>query len=207
MVGGDRVSAPMVLPGLYEFSTIAGGSYTIIPANVAETEDLSATTSGDAHTTVVNAGFSDWHARQLSANAVNDYVSYTVPNLSAGSYHIYVGADAGANRARFQLSAGPSGGSLVDIGSAQDTYSSTNMVQLLPIRLTPPTTVSLWTNLLSEYDCGVLEVPSTGSYDFKFTVDGKDAASSGYALVLDYIKFAPSATAAPGPPLTATLYG
>jgi hypothetical protein len=207
MVGANHISAPMVLPGLYEFPTVAGGSYDIVPAYVAETENLSATTSGDAHATVVNAGFSDWRGQQFSANAVNDYVTYTVPNLSAGTYHVYVGADAGANRGSFQLAAGPSGGSLVDIGSAQDTYSSTNMAQLLPIRLTPPTTVSLWTNLLSEYDCGTLEVASTGNYDFKFTVEGKNPSSSGYALVLDYIKFAPPLTAASGPPLTATLAG
>jgi len=206
MVGGGRISAPMVLPGLYEFSTVAGGSYTIVPANVAETENLLATTSGDAHTTVTNAGFSDWRARQFSANAVNDYVTYTVPNLSAGTYHIYVGADASPTRGSFQLAAGPSGGALANIGSTRDTYSSTNMVQLLPIRLTPPTTVSLWTNLLTEYDCGTLEVTAGGDYDFKFTVTGKNASSSGYALVVDYIKFSAENSAA-GPALAVTLLG
>jgi hypothetical protein len=206
MVGGDRISAPMVEPAVYEFPTVAGGSYDIVPAHVAETEDLSATTSGVPHSTVDNAGFSDWQGQQLSASAVNDSVTYTVPNLSAGTYQVYVGADAGPNRGTFQLAAGPSGGGLTNIGSPQDTYAVSNLTQLLPMSLTPPTTLALWSHRRTEYDCGTLDVPATGSYDFQLTVVGKNASSSGYTLVLDYIRLSP-VIASPGPTLDVALIG
>lgn len=193
-LGTNYVNALMVLPGLYEFSTIAGSNYTIIPANVAETENLSATTSGDALTTVTNAAFSNVRGRQFSANAAGDYVTYTVNNLSAGTYHVYIGADAGVNRGEFQLSCGPSGGTLNNVGSVQDTYSATNVAYLMPIRLTTTTNfITLWTNMVRELDCGTFEVASAGNYDFKFAVDSKNASSSGYTLVLDYIKLTPAA--------------
>ena len=34
-LGSNYVDAPMVLPGLYQFSTIAGSNYTVTAANVA----------------------------------------------------------------------------------------------------------------------------------------------------------------------------
>ncbi len=205
-LGDNYVDAPMVLPGLYQFSTIAGSNYTILPANVAETEKLSATTStGDSHQVVTNAAFSNWRGTVLSANAANDYVSYVVSNLTAGTYHVYVGADAGANRGQFQLACGPNGGSLANVGSMQDTYSPTNVAYLLPIHLSTPTNyIALWTNMLQEMDCGILQVPADGNYQFKFSVTGKNAASSGYNLAFDYIKLTPAAVSGPAPSLTVT---
>ena len=37
--GSSLVSAPMVLPGLYQFSTTAGSNYSILPATIAEAEN------------------------------------------------------------------------------------------------------------------------------------------------------------------------
>jgi alpha-L-fucosidase 2 len=194
LLGTTPVTAPMVLPGLYQFSTVAGSNYTIVPAAVAETENLAAAFSaGDSHRIVTNAAFSGWRGTQLSANAAGDYVTYTVPNVSAGTYHIVIAADAAANRGQFQLAVGPSGGTLTNIGPVQDTWSPTNLAYLLPIRLTTPTNViSLWTNMLQEFDCGTWNAPSNGNYGFRFSVAGKNSSSFGYNLVLDYIKFAPA---------------
>jgi alpha-L-fucosidase 2 len=203
-LGPDYVAAPMVLPGLCQFSTVAGNSYTILPAKVAETENLTASFSaGDTHQVVTNAAFSNWGGTRLNANAPGDYVTYTVTNLSAGYYHLYIGADAGNERGTFQLACGPSGGVLSSVGTVQDTYSPTNLAYLLPINLNTPTNIIvLWTNLLREFDCGAWQAPSNGNYQFKFTVAGKNAASTGYTLSFDYLKFAPmSAPAAVQPVL------
>jgi hypothetical protein len=194
-LGTNYVDAPMVVPGLYQFPTFAGSNYTITAANVLETENLSATTSGDAHATVTNAAFSSWRATQLSANAANAYVTYTVPNLSAGTYHIHVGADAGANRGRFQLACGPESSPLTNVGAVQDTYSATNVVYLLPIMLSTPTNrILLWTNMLKEFECGTWQAPANGNYQFRFTAVDKNASSSGYVLSLDYVKLTPAAS-------------
>ena len=192
-LGSNYLDAPMVLPGLYEFSTIAGSNYSVTAANVAETENLSVlASSGDTHSVVTNAAFSNWRGTRLNANAANDYVTYVVSNVTAGAYHLYVGADAGTDRGKFQLSVGSTSGSLTDVGSEQDTYSPTNVTYLLPIRLTTPTNlIVLWTNLLREYDCGTWEAPSNGNYQFKFAVTGKHTSSDGYILAPDYIKFTP----------------
>ena len=207
-LGADYVDAPMVLPGLYEFPTTAGSNYTIVPANIAEVENLPATFSvGDTARIVTNAVFSNLRGSQLTANAAGDFVSYTVSNLMAGTYHIRIGADEGADRGQFQLSCGPVGGGLANVGPVQDTYSPTNMAYLLPIHLTTPTNmIVLWTNDLQELDCGTWQAPTNGNYRFNFSVAGRNAASSGYNLVFDYIKFTP-ASAPSSPTLTVTREG
>jgi alpha-L-fucosidase 2 len=201
MLGTNYISAPMVLPGLYQFSTVAGSNYTIVPANVFETENLSATTSaGDTHQIVTNAAFSNVRGTQLNANAPGDFVTYTLTNVAAGNYHIHIYANAGTNCARFQLACAPVGGVLTNVGSVQDTYSATNMVYLLPLKLTTPTNViSLWTNMVEEFDCGNWQAVSNGNYNFNFNVVDKNAASGGYNLAFDFIKLTPVAASPPSP--------
>ncbi len=201
--GSDYVTAPMVLPGLYQFSTVAGSNYTILPANVAETENLPASFSpGDTHQVVTNAAFSNWRGTRLNANAPGDFVIYTVTNLGAGSYHLFIGADAGIDRGSFQLAGGSSSDPLSNVGSVQDTYCPTNLAYLLPIKLNTPTNmIVLWTNMLREFDCGTWQAPSNGTYQFQFTVVGKNPASSGYNLAFDYLKFAPASVPSAVSPL------
>jgi hypothetical protein len=43
----------------------------------------------------------------------------------------------------------------------------------------------------AEFDLGNATFSSAGSQPFKFTVVGKNSASSGYAISLDYIKLTP----------------
>jgi hypothetical protein len=81
---------------------------------------------------------------------------------------------------------------LASVGPVQDTYAPTNLVYLLPINLTTPTNqILLWTNQLTEFDCGMWLAPSNGNYQFKFTVVNKNSASSGYQLAFDDIKLTP----------------
>ncbi len=196
-LGSNYVSAPMVLPGLYQFATAAGSNYTVLPANIAEAEQLVATTSGAAQQIVTNAAFSNLRAAQFNAVATGNSITYVVSNLVAGTYHVCIGANAGANGGQFQLTTG-AGALWTTVGPVQDTYSPTNMAYLLPIKLTTTTNVIiLWTNMLKEFDCGNWSAPSNGNYNFQFTVTGKNAGSSGYGLTLDYLKFTPATEAAP----------
>ncbi len=196
--GNNLVSAPMVLPGLYQFSTIVGGSYTILPATIVEAENLSVTTSGATEQTITNAAMSNWRASQFNATAAGNSVTYLATNIAAGNYRVIVTANAGTNCGQFQLACSPVGGTYANLGSVQDTYSPTNVTYLMPIKIATPTNViGLWTNLQREFDCGNWTAPSNGNYNFKLTVAGKNAASSGYALTVDFIKFAPATPVAP----------
>jgi alpha-L-fucosidase 2 len=192
-IGATFIDAPMVYPGVYEFPTSAGTAYTIVPANLVETEKLSATTGGDTHQILTNAAFSNSRGTRLNANAAADYVAYTLTNIAAGTWRVRVVADAGSNRGSFQLACGPSG-ALTNVGSTHDTYSATNVTGLYPSNSLSP--VLLWTNMLKEFDCGDWTAPTNGNYQFRFTVTGKHAASSGYTLSFDHIKLIP-ATVAP----------
>lgn len=192
-LGSNYVSAPMILPGLYEFTTLAGSNYTIVPSTAFETEFCPATISaGDTHQATTNAAFSNVRGTKLNANAPGDFVTYTLTNVTAGTYQLRVAADAGTDRARFQLSGGP-GGTSTNIGPVCDTYSATNVVYLLPLHLNLATNfISLCTNMLKEFDCGTWTAPTNGNYDFKFTVVDKNASSTGYWLSFDYIKLTPA---------------
>lgn len=205
-LGSNYITAPMILPGVYEFATVAGSNYTILPATVFETENLAAATSaGDTHQTLTNSAASNFRSTRLNANAASDFVAYTLTNVSAGTYQLRVVADCGADRARFQLAAGPAG-SVTNVGPVQDCYSATNLVYLLPTNTL--TATLLWTNLFREFDCGQWIAPTNGNYEFRCTVTGKNAASSGYMLVFDHIKLTPAASVLvpiDPPTLTATL--
>lgn len=203
---GSPIAAPMVLPGLYQFATTAGGRYTVVPATIAEAENLTAATSGATAQVVTNAVFSNWRAAQFNATAAGNSVTYTVPNVAAGSYHLYIVANANTNCGQFQLACGPTGGTLTNVGTVQDTYCSTNVAYLLPIKTTTTTNIILlWTNMQSQYDCSTWTAPTSGSYNFQLTVTGKNAASKGYGLTVDYIEFAPvTVVSQTSPPLTPT---
>ena len=43
----------------------------------------------------------------------------------------------------------------------------------------------------AEFDVGKVTISATGNQFFKFTVVGKNAASSGYTMTFDYIKLIP----------------
>ena len=159
---------------------------------------MSATTSGATQQIITNAAMSNWRAAQFNATAPGNSVTYLVTNVAAGTYHLYIAANAGTNCGQFQLACGTNGGAFTDVGSVQDTYSSSNMVYLLPIRINTPTnSVLLWTNMQREFDCGNWTATNTGNYNFRLTVTGKNTGSSSYVLMPDYIKLAPPSAPAP----------
>lgn len=119
-------------------------------------------------------------AEILNANAVGDYVQYTIPVNRTGTYRVKVRLRKDSSRGQFRLSI--AGGAA---GPAQDSYSS----------VIPPGTVGHEAAVNYKYeilDLGPVTFTTTGSKTFRFTVSGKNASSSGYGLTLDYIHLSPT---------------
>ena len=129
-------------------------------------------TSGDP-VRIITGSFSDGSASILDATAVGDYITYLVPNLPAGAYHIWVGTKKHLDRGQFQLSIGRADdfGNAKNVGAVQDEYSATD--------------------LYTELDLGLWSPGTTSDKWFRFTVTGKNAASSGYSICFDYFRLEP----------------
>lgn len=143
-----------------------------------QTEKLLTLQNSDPHVQVSTPGsdtsttFSNGIGTNLQSNGVNDFVIYTVPVPAAGNYNVRVRVRKGSNRGKFQLgwSNNPAG-PWTNIGGVQDLYSSSTSFQELNLNSATPTNIS-----------------STGQKYFRFLVTGKNGSSSGYQLVLDYIR-------------------
>lgn len=152
-------------------SAILAGQYFIRYAY--ETENLTVVdSSGDTHRIVSDTRYSNAQGTILDATAAGDYVVYKVTGLPAGNYDLRVGVKNYNSRGTWQLSMAPYGSSsFINHGPAVDQYTSAEV--------------------FTEIDLGTVNVGSTGDKSVKFTVTGKNAASSGYSIALDYIKFIP----------------
>ncbi len=145
--------------------------YGLLPGTKYETESLTVFgTSGDNHRLVADAGFSGGNGTILDSNAVNDYVIYTVPNVTAGSYNVKVGIKKIDTRAIWQLAASRADTQTgyTNIGGTVDEYSATAS--------------------FTEVNLGTWNPATTSDKTFKFTVTGKNASSSNYTMAFDYIK-------------------
>ena len=93
----------------------------------------------------------------FNANAIGNFITYTVPVANPGTYHVRVGHQTKPNKGIFQLAING-----LNVGQWQDEYnpSSTYVVR----------------------DLGAVSFSGAGNYAFKFTVTGKNASSSGYTL-------------------------
>ncbi|HYG23462.1 MAG TPA: glycoside hydrolase family 95 protein [Verrucomicrobiae bacterium] len=190
--GSDFVNTPMVRPGLWEFPTVAGQSYTIVPANAFEAESGAATPSpGSVLQSTANLAFSRGQAARFNAAGVGASVSWAITNLTAGRYRLLVVANARPDGAQFQPAFGSGAGELRAAGAQHDTYSATNVVYLLATNSPPANFLS--TNMLKQFDCGIVEVASNSQHELRFTITGKNVASIGHVLELDYIVFQPEA--------------
>ena len=153
--------------------TSGRGSFHYYSSNTLEAEDLSVQsyTSTDTVLVIDDANFSNGAAVELVGAAVGDQITFTVPNVSVHSYDVTIGFKKYNNRGIWQLATAPSGGSFTNLGSPQDSYASGTVY----------TTV----------DLGTWTPASTGDQWFRFTITGKNASSSGYTNIIDYIKLTP----------------
>ncbi len=137
----------------------------------SETESLTVAAATDTHRLVAADSYSAGYGTVLDSNAVGDYVGYIVPNVAAGSYDVRVGVKRFNTRGVVQLSVGRADNYAVshsNVGTPQDLYIAT------------PAYVEL--------DLGIWSPGTTSDKQFRFTVTGKNAASTGYSLGFDYIR-------------------
>lgn len=138
---------------------------------VYETETVSlVTSSGETVNLISEDPLSQGKGEQFMANGVGDYIIYTVPNVPAGTYNVFVRVKKYSSRGTFQLAiAGANGGGgYVNQGAPQNLYQGSTSY--------------------NEINLGTKTFSTTGDKDFRFTVTGKHASSSGYNLLIDYIQ-------------------
>ncbi len=138
-----------------------------------ETEYLAvAGTSGDTHRVFDWSGFENGIGTILDADAVNDYVTYLVPNLPAGTYTVKVGVKKAGARGQWQLGVkAASGSTFTNVGGMQDEFSVAEA--------------------FSEFNLGTWIPGTTSDKHFRFMVVGKNSSSSAYGIAFDYIKLIP----------------
>lgn len=137
---------------------------TMPGATPLETESLTVgKVSGAPHFIINDANLSAGAGTQLNATAAGQYVTYTVPVTSPGTYKVRVGVKTGPKKGIFQLSIdGVNQGRAINEYSAGIGYS---------VR-----------------DVGLVTMMSGGNKAFRFLVTGKNANSGGYLVSFDYIE-------------------
>ncbi len=190
-VAGDTEAVALSLPsGTYTLRDWQGRETTVASINGSlslsingtpryilplrfETESLAVSaSSGASHRVITGGNFSGGAGTVLDARAAGDSVTYTVPNVAIGTYDVRVGVKRLDSHGLCRLAAARSDSTTFsNIGSSQDLYSTTEDYVELDLGTWSPATVS--------------------DKSFRFTVTGKNAASSGYAVGLDAIRLIP----------------
>jgi hypothetical protein len=157
-------------PVAFEVALSASGvpAPTGAPGGTFEAETLgSADSSGDPSQVDNDPAASAGRYLLYRANAVGDFVTLTVPNLAAGNYNVRLGIKRNTTRARVQTLVGRVGGTLGNLGPVVDQFGAPAFVEV---------NLGTWT-------------PGTTSDKlFRFQVAGRNAQSTGFTLVIDYIK-------------------
>ena len=125
-----------------------------------EAESLSYTPSGATASVQTDANSSGGHWVMLAGNSVGDNISYTLPNVPAGTYSLRMEWKGLGSRGILQLSVDGS-----NVGPTLDQYSAGAVY---------PTTTF-----------GTVTFASAGSHTIRLTVTGKNAKSSNYQLSAD----------------------
>lgn len=148
----------------YDYWKALTNKYLSDYQSIYETENLKATVStGDSEADLSDSFASAGKVSKLTADAVNDFIQYDVYVPKTGVYNIKIGVKKHPARGMFQLSVGGS-----NRGTPQDCYAATQTFQ--------------------EIDIGDMTVTSLGNKAFRFKITGKNAASTNYDLVIDYIR-------------------
>jgi hypothetical protein len=134
---------------------------------VYQTENLlsSSVSSGPTYRAFAWTGFTNGNGTTLDSTKVGDSVAITLNVPAAGTYDVKYAVKKYVTRGISQLAVNGT-----NLGPTEDQYSS----------------VELW----AEFDMGTVTL-AAGNQVFKFTVTGKNAASSSSSLSWDYIKLTP----------------
>ncbi|OCT11706.1 hypothetical protein A8709_27930 [Paenibacillus pectinilyticus] len=127
----------------------------------------------------VNYGF----GMRMTSTAVGDYVQLNVNVPTAGTYKLYSYNATGPGAGDFQLAIdGVNQGSSVSLFEAAPAHPQNGLGY-------------------KKTDMGTVTFATAGNHTFKYTVTGKNAASTGYQLYFDVIKLV-NTTTTPPPPAT-----
>jgi hypothetical protein len=103
----------------------------------------------------------------LIATKVGDNVTFTLNVAQPGTYDVKIGVKEYTTRGIWQMSVNG-----VNVGAPQDEYLNTG-------------------GTYAVLDVGTVTISSAGNQSFKFTVTGKNAASSGFSISFDPITLTP----------------
>jgi hypothetical protein len=146
-------------------STGAGGTKTPV---VYQTANLAAVSSGPTFRQFTYAGFPDTTGTILDATAAGQSVTMTLNVATAGTYDIKISTKLLNTRGVYQLAINGA-----NVGALQDEYNATSA------------------GIFATLDLGNFNFAAAGSYSFKFTVMGKNAASTGFSIAFDDITLTP----------------
>lgn len=137
-----------------------------LPPFQAEAEKLPVEGVSDTYKNILDEKFSEGAATRFEANAVQDYITYSINVPEARKYNVRVGVKKYLTRGKFQFSVNGA-----SYGTFQDLYASSEQ--------------------FVELDVADITFSSSGKKSFKFTVVGKNPQSPEYRLDFDYIKLIP----------------
>lgn len=157
---------PTYIGGIYSTADVVMFVPLSAPVNY-EAETVSGITSstGDAVSVFTETSASGGAGSKLASNAVNDFIQYPLTNVPAGTWTIKVRYKRNTTRGICQLSIDG-----VNFGAVVDEYGTGAYVE---------TTV------------GTNKTLTAGTHNFRFTITGKNASSSGYDLTVDRITLEP----------------
>jgi hypothetical protein len=135
---------------------------------VYNTTTLPAASSGPVWRQFAYAGFPDGIGMILDAAAVGDSITLTLNVPTAGVYDVKASFKALNTRGVWQLAVNGT-----NVGAAQDEYQNTG------------------NGVYVTSDVGNFNFATAGNYAVKFSVAGKNAASSGYSISFDDITLTP----------------
>jgi hypothetical protein len=127
-----------------------------------------AATSGAVYGPYSWSGFPDSTGMFYNATKAGDYISFTINVPKAGTYDVHASSKNFSSRGIWQLRVDG-----VNLGAQQDEYSSNPG------------------GILGDLDAGPVVLKTAGNHTFTFTVAGKNASSTGYALSLDDLTLKP----------------
>ncbi len=137
----------------------------------AEGLTVQSVTSGVSLTINADTSMSGGEGMNLASTAVGNQVTFSIPYLEAGSYNVKVGVKKYNSRGIFQLAIASNGGTYYNLSTPQDCYAATATYATL--------------------DLGTWTPGSNSAKSFQFTITGKNASSSGYTEMIDFITLTP----------------
>ncbi|MBV9886405.1 MAG: chitobiase/beta-hexosaminidase C-terminal domain-containing protein, partial [Acidobacteria bacterium] len=155
---GGLTATQEILTWTYSASGGSTGGGTKTPV-VYQTANLPAVSSGPTFRTFTYSGFPDTTGTILDATAAGQSVTMTLNVATAGTYDIKISTKLLNTRGVYQLAINGA-----NVGALQDEYNATGA------------------GIFATLDLGNFNFAAAGSYSFKFTVLGKNAASTGFSI-------------------------